>query len=137
MSQLFADTNYWIAILNPRDRLHDRAQSAAKQHAERTIVTTEMVLTEVFSSFARFGPSIRSAVANLESELRRSSNVDLVPQTRVQFRTACELYRARDDKSWSLVDCASFCLMNERGMSDALTNDAHFEQAGFRALLRL
>ena len=136
MPQIFADTNYWIAILNPRDALHARALDVARQHASSPILTTEMVLSEVFASFARFGPSIRGAVVALEAELRRSSSVELVPQSRNQFRSACDLCKQREDKNWSLVDCASFRLMHERGLTDALTNDAHFEQAGFRALLR-
>ena len=136
MQHIFADTNYWIAILNPRDSLHARALDVGKRHASSPILTTEMVLSEVFASLARFGPSIRGAVVALEAELRRSSRVELVPQSRTQFRSACDLYTERDDKSWSLVDCASFRLMHERGLAEALTNDAHFEQAGFRALLR-
>ena len=47
------------------------------------------------------------------------------------------LYRARPDKAWSLIDCISFMVMTERGITEALTGDHHFEQAGFRAPLRL
>jgi hypothetical protein len=45
-----------------------------------------------------------------------------------------ELFASRADKSWSLTDCISFAVMTERGLSDALTADRHFEQAGFRAV---
>jgi hypothetical protein len=38
---------------------------------------------------------------------------------------------ARPDKEWSLTDCISFVAMNERNITDALTSDHHFEQAGF------
>jgi len=47
-----------------------------------------------------------------------------------------ELYARRPDKSWSLTDCISFVVMTDRGLTEALTGDHHFEQAGFRALLR-
>ncbi len=40
------------------------------------------------------------------------------------------------DKDFSLVDCSSFLVMKDRGVSNAITTDQHFEQAGFRCLLR-
>ena len=40
------------------------------------------------------------------------------------------------DQHWSLTDCASFIVMEERGISEALAYDRDFEQAGFTALLR-
>ena len=136
MSPVFADTTFWIALLNPKDLLHQKARRISEEQSGRTIVTSEMVLVEVFAAFSKYGPHVRAAVVELERELRRDPSVDFVPQTRVQFREACQLYHQRLDKSWSLVDCASFCLMTQRRMQDALTNDVHFVQAGFRALLR-
>ena len=41
------------------------------------------------------------------------------------------------DKEWGLTDCVGFAIMQERGISDAATTDEHFQQAGFRALMRL
>lgn len=49
---------------------------------------------------------------------------------------AWQLLTERQDKTWSLVDCASFALMQQRGISNALTTDHHFEQAGFVRLLK-
>ena len=46
------------------------------------------------------------------------------------------LYGARQDKTWGLVDCMSFIVMDEQKLTDALTSDIHFIQAGFQALLR-
>jgi predicted nucleic acid-binding protein len=46
------------------------------------------------------------------------------------------LYRGRPDKEWSLTDCISFVVMGERSLTEALTSDHHFEQAGFTALLK-
>jgi hypothetical protein len=46
------------------------------------------------------------------------------------------LYFQRRDKEWSLTDCISFTVMSDEGLTDALTGDHHFEQAGFTALLR-
>jgi predicted nucleic acid-binding protein len=46
------------------------------------------------------------------------------------------LYHLRPDKQWSLTDCISFLVMSEEGITEALTADHHFEQAGFVALLK-
>ncbi|MCK4659121.1 MAG: hypothetical protein KAV82_06320 [Phycisphaerae bacterium] len=55
---------------------------------------------------------------------------------RNQFSEGVELYLTRGDKFWGLVDCVSFMVMRAMGLSDALTGDHHFEQAGFHALLK-
>jgi uncharacterized protein len=68
--------------------------------------------------------------------LRAQPDVEIVPSTSDLFRRGTELFAARPDKEWSLTDCISFVVMNERGINDALTNDHHFEQAGFRILLK-
>ena len=49
---------------------------------------------------------------------------------------AWQLLLARPDKEWSLVDCSSFAVMRQRGITEALTTDHHFEQAGLIRLLR-
>ena len=48
---------------------------------------------------------------------------------------ALELYTRRSDKDWGLIDCGSFVVMGEKGITQAFTNDRHFEQAGFTNLL--
>ena len=48
---------------------------------------------------------------------------------------AVATYQSRADKEWGLTDCVSFLLMKRRGVSEALTADVHFRQAGFKALL--
>jgi predicted nucleic acid-binding protein len=47
-----------------------------------------------------------------------------------------DLYESRLDKDWSLTDCVSFAVMTQRGLTEALTADHHFEQAGFRAVFK-
>jgi uncharacterized protein len=133
---VFVDANYWTAILNPKDALHARAKLLSEKYGKGRMVTTEMVLVEVFSCLCSYGTRVRSAVVALERTLRTDPTVELIPQTRLQFREASALYGQRFDKSWSLVDCASFIAMEQRGLMDALTYDEHFQQAGFRALLR-
>ena len=136
MTVVFADTGYWLAITNPRDGLHQRALRVSEPLQGALIVTTEMVLAEWLNNPSRSRPEIRMNSAAFVRRLRANQHVEIVPQTAAQFRSAFERYASRSDKAWSLTDCASFVEMERRGIEAALTHDRHFEQAGFRALLR-
>jgi predicted nucleic acid-binding protein len=134
MRTVFADTGYWKALLNPRDELHGVALEISSDLREVRILTTEMVLDELLSGLAK--PPTRSSVIRGVKSILTNPNVEVVPQTAIQFREAFSLYTSRADKDWSLTDCASFNLMHERGITESLAYDDDFEQAGFSALLR-
>lgn len=141
MNPVFADTGCWIALLNPRDGLHAMALHVERSLRPRTLCTTEMVLAELLNEMAARGAPLRSAAIAFCAALQAradqpNADVLIVPQTPELFRTACSVYRQHRDKAWSLTDCASYAGMRERGLSDALTHDRHFEQMGFVALLR-
>ena len=136
MERVFADTGYWIALLNPRDDLHHRASSASRSYSPDQIVTSEMVLVEFLNSFSDHGPHLRQAAARAVALLRDTSQIVIVPQTSQLFEKALKRYRDMTDKSWSLTDCASFVIMEEKRLTVALTHDRHFAQAGFQTLLR-
>jgi uncharacterized protein len=131
---VFADTGYWVAVLDPKDKLHDRAIQVSTALGKVRQITTEMVLDELLSAL-RNAPVRSYAIQGVQA-IRLNPNVEVVPQTSLQFDRAFELYRRMADKEWSLTDCASFDLMRERGVTEALSHDHHFEQAGFVALLR-
>jgi predicted nucleic acid-binding protein len=131
---VFADTGYWEAVLNPNDRLHEKARAVSAALGKARIVTTEMVLSELLAALSKL-PVRGLAIAGVD-RIRYNPNVEVVPQTSLQFAHAYDLYRSRADKEWSLTDCASFGVMTSRGVSEALAHDQHFEQAGFVALLR-
>lgn len=133
---MFADSGYWIALLNPGDRLHQRAAELSEALRPLSIVTSEMVLTEVINHFSGGGVSLRRAVAVAVEAICGDANSRVIPQTTEQFRNAVRLFRERGDKHWSLTDCASILIMQSEGIDDALTHDIHFIQAGFTALLR-
>jgi predicted nucleic acid-binding protein len=135
MRLVFADTVYWIAITNPRDGLHKAARRIEDELGNYRLVTTEMVLVEVLNSLSS-DERLRRAAADLAEEIINDPAIDLVSQNKQLFRDALALYRDRPDKSWSLTDCASFLIMEDQKIVDALTHDQHFEQRGYRALLR-
>jgi hypothetical protein len=68
--------------------------------------------------------------------LRKRRAVQIVPASTVLMDDGLDLFAKRPDKGWGLSDCISFVVMRRDGLRDALTADHHFEQAGFRALLR-
>ena len=136
MATTFADSGYWIALIDPRDQLHSRARAASARLNDVDIVTTQMALVEMLASQAGSGERARLAATRLVERLVQSPRVEIIPQTDAQFHAAFVRYAARPDQRWSLTDCASFIVMEERGISEALAYDRDFEQAGFTALLR-
>ena len=132
----FADAGYWIALWNPRDALHQKAMALANSFEETHVVTTQMVLTEALNGMAGIGDFWRTFAAQRVQELETNPYVEVISQTDAQFRIAVERYAARSDQTWSLPDCASFLIMEQRGITEALAHDRDFEQAGFAALLR-
>lgn len=136
MSLVFADTGYWIALWSRSDGLHRKAAALAERFVGNKTITTEFVLIEVLDGFADLGEHGRHVAASLVRELQTASDVEIVPASSSLFNAALERYARRPDQSWSLTDCASFLVMEERGIDEALAYDRDFEQAGFVALLR-
>ncbi len=131
MTTLFADTYYYIAMLSPKDSTHARAMKLTA-HLQPRIVTTAWVLTELAAAMS--APAKRERFLILFDVLSASDEVKLVPASAELFDAGLALYRSRPDKGWSLTDCISFIVMEREGLTEALTGDHHFEQAG--ALLR-
>jgi predicted nucleic acid-binding protein len=94
------------------------------------------VLSEYLTFFSGMTPSVRRQAGDNAVALLRNPRVKVMPQSRESFLAGIELYRARPDKGYSLTDCISMITMRREGLTEALTNDRHFEQEGFRALFR-
>jgi len=90
MRQVFADTSYWIALVNPRDQIHAKAVSLTQQFSSVRIFTSEMVLVELLNSFSDAGP-LRHAVARMVQRLLGILIVRTVPYTSEQFERALRL----------------------------------------------
>ncbi len=132
MSRVFADSQYFIALLSQRDLDHAKARNFAAQSWER-IVTTRWVLTEVANSLS--DPTARAGAIDLIDRLARNPRVFIRLESDDLYNKGLSLYRSRPDKNCSLTDCISFVVMAEEGLTEALTLDHHFEQAGFTPLL--
>jgi predicted nucleic acid-binding protein len=132
---VFADTFYWVALTNPDDSRYQDAIALDNVLAGAVIFTTDEILIE-FMTFFSADPWQRSRAAATVRSLLTDPEVRVVPQTRESFLAGINLYEARPDKGYSLTDCISMQTMRKEGITEALTDDRHFEQEGFRALFR-
>lgn len=136
MRTVFADTAYWVALANPKDRLHGNAVSLKEELSGARRCTTEEVLTEFLTMFSSWGKWMREIAVLMVLEIERDPNVLVIPQSSNSFREGVRLYRERPDKQYSLQDCISMNTMRSRGIAEVLTSDRHFEQEGFTVLMK-
>ena len=128
----FIDTVYILALLNSRDRWHRKAMELSRT-VRAPLVTSNAVLTEVADALAHRNRRLWASQAI--DDLLSDPDVECVSIDKKTFAAALHLYRDRPDKDWSLTDCLSFVIMRQQQLTDALTADVHFAQAGFRALM--
>ena len=139
MSDYFGDASYWLALADENDLYHDIAVEyfALLSLEDARVVTTQLVLNEVLAPRSGTTAERRLSTIELVDRALRDPKVHVVPQLPEQFEDALLLLRARAlDKEWSITDCASFLVMEQFSIWEALTSDHHFEQAGFTAMLR-
>ena len=136
MPSVFLDTAFAIALVSQQDMYHERAGTLLEEiERERTsVVTTQAILIEIGDALAT--PALRPIAVGYIERLEKDSSVEVVPLSDELLQQSLALYRGRPDKAWGLTDCISFIVMQARGITDALTADRHFEQAGFNALLK-
>ena len=132
MTPVFADTSYFLAFLGPADQHHKQAMAWSRALRQR-LLTTEYIVLEVGNSLIRGAD--RALFVAFFTRLYADPRTEVVPAAAEWLNAGAELFTARADQTWSLTDCISFSVMTRRKLTDALTADRHFEQAGFRALL--
>lgn len=135
MPEVFLDTAYAIALSSSSDRYHGRAVELAErlETSAARMVTTQAVLLRLAMPFqAPLPPGCGAVVDSNRNRPQRGRRAADGESVRPSLRP----FRARPDKEWGLIDCVSFVVMSQRGIVNALTTDEHFQQMGFRALLR-
>jgi len=98
------------------------------------VVTTRAVMLEIGNAFSK--QRRRQAGIELLNALEADSGIEIIPLSERLYGRAWQLFRERPDKEWGLTDCVSFIVMQDRGLTEVLTSDEHFRQAGFHALMR-
>jgi predicted nucleic acid-binding protein len=132
----FLDTGYIVALLNTSDQWHE----LAKEWRDRVIreriqlVTTDYVLVEIADGLAAL--RFRRQAKEVIRALRGSKDVDVISASTELFEAGLALYSSREDKEWGLTDCISIVVMGRRGITEVLSVDRDFEQAGYKVLLR-
>jgi predicted nucleic acid-binding protein len=134
MKPFFADTFYFLALVNSSDPAHGRTVAFTSGNVVR-LVTTDWVLTELADGLARSRRG-RSEFLSTLADLQADGDATIVRCDAKLMDEGVQLYAQRADKEWSLTDCISFVVMQQEGIIAALTGDKHFEQAGFIALLK-
>jgi predicted nucleic acid-binding protein len=129
MAAHFADTWYFIAIIDPYDQHHEKAMRIERTLCDKRLLTHEYVLGEFLTYFSGEGALARANAVETVRSIRRSHEV--VESTPALFELALNRYSSRLDKEYSFVDCMSMVLMEHRGITSVVTNDHHFRQEGF------
>jgi predicted nucleic acid-binding protein len=138
MTEVFADTAGWASFLGQSERFHGLARSLVARWIMTgvRVVTTNYVLAELTALLTRPLGISRSEQITMLDSFMSAPWVETVHVDPALDAEAWALLRRHADKEWSLVDCASFVVMRQRGITEALTTDHHFEQAGFVRLLK-
>lgn len=129
----FLDTYALIAWLNVRDPDHERV-TAYFDSFDGIVLCTEWVLMELADAFCV--PPARGIATRFLQKVRNDPLFEIIPYDVEVFDAGFDLFAKRPDKEWSLTDCISFAIMSERGLTDALTADHHFAQAGFHTVFK-
>jgi hypothetical protein len=131
--RLFLDTAFVQALLNRRDQYHAQARALLPRlRSAREIWVTEAVLVEIGNALSSVD---RHAAVRFIEECYKTANIHVVSVDTWLLMRALRLYRDRPDKGWGLTDCISFVIMQDQSLTEAMTTDEHFRQAGFQILM--
>lgn len=132
-TRFFLDTAFVQALLNKNDQYHGIAKLRLNElRTAKEVWITEAILIEIGNALS---VAHRAAVRFI-NQCYATPNIHVVPVDTKLLNRALDLYDERADKEWGLTDCLSFVMMSDQSLTDAMTPDRHFLQAGFRALMR-
>lgn len=130
---MLLDTSGLLCFFDENDFRHADAVSSFESADFR--LTTNYVLAE-FVPLSQVRGHSRIKTLEFVRVLTQNPLVEIVWVDENLHQQACSLLENRLDKTYSLCDAVSFVVMRERGISEALTTDKHFEQEGFIKLLK-
>jgi predicted nucleic acid-binding protein len=136
VAPVFVDTAALIALSLRGDRWHAQAKRVQQElvSTRTPLITSDWVLLEYLNAASR--PEMREAASRVVRRIEASHHYEIVPGTRELWTRSFELFESRPDKAWSLVDCGSILLCQERSIERVWTSDHHLTQAGLQILLR-
>jgi len=134
--KVFLDTAFVLALASPSDQYHEKAKELSRQIKKEGIalLTTRAILIEIGDAMA--GQRRRKAGTVMLESLENDDNLEIFPSNEELYSKAFDLFASRSDQEWGMTDCISFVVMRDEKITEALTTDSHFQQAGFVALMR-
>jgi predicted nucleic acid-binding protein len=138
MPDIFADTAGWGHLVDTSQPYHALAATiyrTARENGQK-LVTTNYIVAELIALLTSPLRIPRPRLIDFITGIKTSPHVHIIHVDTTLDTQAWQLLTQRRDKAWSLVDCASFVIMQREGLNEALTTDHHFAQAGFVLLLR-
>ena len=132
MSPVFLDTVGLIALWDTDDQWHAAADTAYQQMVSqrKSGLTTTYILLECGNTAAR--RTFRSDVCALRQVLERRN--ELIVPTEADWLRAWAAYERGEAGQAGIIDHVSFVVMRRLGITEAFTNDRHFQAAGFATL---
>ncbi len=135
MKRVFADSSYWVAVINASDQWAEAAENATASIGAAAITTSLAVLVEVLNFFSARGKEMIETAAGAIGRIVSDDAVTVIETSMDDFTAALALYRKRADQGYSLTDCVSMNILRRLKIHDVLTSDTHFEHEGFRVLM--
>jgi len=138
MPEIFVDTAGWGHLVDPTQAYHSLATSLYRGMRQQgyKFVTTNYIIAELVALLTSPLRVSRPSVIAFIERLKGAPHVVIVHIDATLDQQAWQLLTERPDKEWSLVDCASFVVMQQHDIMEALTTDHNFEQAGYIQLLK-
>jgi predicted nucleic acid-binding protein len=135
-NDLFVDTSGWAYYIDKQDPLHSVVVKHVRHLLARRgfLVTTNYVIAELVALLSSRYNTPRQQLVMIINSLRQDQSIKILHVDQDFDSEAWKLLEARLDKEWSLVDASSFVVMRRYGMTQALTSDHHFAQAGFTCI---
>jgi predicted nucleic acid-binding protein len=132
LADIFIDTSYVVALVNKNEQYHEHALEIANRVTGRALITTNGILLEIGNALSR---NFKRESVEIIEDFLSSDDVRVIHLHPPLFRRAFDLYKSHTDKLWGLVGL-SFVIMKEFGITEVLATDKHFEQAGFKPLMK-
>ncbi|MAX26725.1 MAG: hypothetical protein CMJ19_19705 [Phycisphaeraceae bacterium] len=131
MTQLYVDTNAFLARFNRQDNLYEVIKPSWQtimQKKTRLITTNEVVCQTLSRVAMKESPELAATVGRLLLNFRQ---LTIEPVTRQDQLEAFKLLKKFSDQAIGYTDCPSFAVMQRLGLQQVFSQDHHFAIAGF------
>ncbi|HIK17896.1 MAG TPA: type II toxin-antitoxin system VapC family toxin [Leptolyngbyaceae cyanobacterium M33_DOE_097] len=131
---MLLDTSGLLCYIHQNELQHQEAVQLLNKASKKSLTHSYILAELIALAWIRRFP--RPAVLAFVMDLLDNPDIETIWVEEKTHREAMQLLIERQDKTYSLCDAVSFVLMRQRGMTEALTTDRHFEQEGFVKLLQ-